>query len=192
MDISGTNLAGTGVAEQGFKESCNTDIPGLGARVSKPLQYLGLYGTHHAACRRHDIPAEMVAGDATEEQILIAATAYMDRADVLQRVLNDLYHMFRFETCQYIGHALSVILKAMDKHPTEKQIQISSSATLFYIVKTKDRSAFTVRTNRHIISSLLNAMTHHKEDETMMRNGCLTLCQFKIPHDVVSIKKYLL
>lgn len=28
-------------------------------------------------------------------------------------------------------------------------------------------------------------MSAHKNDETMMRNGCLTLCQFKIPADVV-------
>ena len=29
-------------------------------------------------------------------------------------------------------------------------------------------------------------MDLHNEDPTMMRNGCLTLCQFKIPQDVVS------
>ncbi|XP_044731573.1 protein zer-1 homolog [Chrysoperla carnea] len=183
LDISGTNLAGSGVAEEGFKHC--TDIPGLGTRVNRPLDFLGLYGTHHAACRRHDIPAEKVSGDATEEQILIAAAAYLDRADVLQRVLNDLYHMFRFETCQYIGHALSIILQSMDRHPRKKQIQVSSSATLFYIVKGKDRSSFGVRIKRHMISTLLNAMYYHKEDDTMMRNGCLTLCQFKIPQDVL-------
>lgn len=40
---------------------------------------------------------------------------------------------------------------------------------------------------RSIISTLLNGMNAHKNDDTMMRNGCLTLCQFKIPQDVVSI-----
>lgn len=50
---------------------------------------------------------------------------------------------------------------------------------------------------RSIISTLLNGMNAHKNDDTMMRNGCLTLCQFKIPQDVVSIntgswkRKYL-
>lgn len=28
-------------------------------------------------------------------------------------------------------------------------------------------------------------MNAHRVDETMMRNGCLTLCQFKIPQDVL-------
>lgn len=56
LDISGTNLAGNGVATKG---SChkNTDIPGLVSRIQRPLQFLGLYHTAHWACKRHDIPA---------------------------------------------------------------------------------------------------------------------------------------
>ncbi len=30
-------------------------------------------------------------------------------------------------------------------------------------------------------------MKLHIHDETMLRNGCLTLCQFRIPQDIVSI-----
>lgn len=57
LDISGTNLAGNGVAtkESNFKE--NTDIPGLAMRTQRPLQFLGLYHTAHWACKRYDIPA---------------------------------------------------------------------------------------------------------------------------------------
>lgn len=44
----------------------------------------------------------------------------------------------------------------------------------------------TVRAKKKIITTLLNGMAAHINDETMMRNGCLTLCQFKIPSDVVS------
>lgn len=187
LDISGTNLAGTGVAENGMSTNCagQTDIPGLSSRVKNPFEFLGLYQTQYNACRRHDIPAKMISGDADEEQILTAATAYIDRPDVLQKVLNDLYHLFRFETCQNIPYALAVVLEAMDRHLTEKHIQISGSATLFYIVKNTDKPALTSRTKRTIISTLLNGMNAHREDDTMMRNGCLTLCQFKIPHDVL-------
>jgi Zyg-11 family protein len=38
-----------------------TDIPGLSARVGRPLEFLGLYGTQHGACHRHDIPAKRVS-----------------------------------------------------------------------------------------------------------------------------------
>lgn len=69
LDISGTNLAGNGVAQKGVCEKkdgfsslesrpqMNSDIPGLAGRTERPLQYLGLYHTPHWACKRHDIPA---------------------------------------------------------------------------------------------------------------------------------------
>lgn len=61
LDISGTNLAGTGVAEAtDTTYSFPTDIPGLYSRVNNPFQFLGLYDTQHDACLRHDIPAKLV------------------------------------------------------------------------------------------------------------------------------------
>ena len=62
LDISGTNLAGTGVAQFSAKEHYkSSDIPGLVCRANNPLQFLGLYNTAHSACRRHDIPALRVS-----------------------------------------------------------------------------------------------------------------------------------
>ena len=70
LDISGTNLAGTGAAvvsivNEGTPDSMEMevrcDIPGLISRVNRPLEFLGLYGTHHGACKRHDIPAKIVS-----------------------------------------------------------------------------------------------------------------------------------
>ncbi|CAH2208030.1 jg1586, partial [Pararge aegeria aegeria] len=70
LDISGTNLAGTGSIVVGHiepgssdQEAANVrcDIPGLITRVNRPLEFLGLYGTHHGACKRHDIPAKVVS-----------------------------------------------------------------------------------------------------------------------------------
>lgn len=65
LDISGTNLAGTGVAEISPGNKNNrivpaSDIPGLSSRVQNPFQFLGLYATSHGASQRHDIPAKMV------------------------------------------------------------------------------------------------------------------------------------
>lgn len=61
LDISGTNLAGTGVAEPTNNPfAYATDIPGLSSRVHNPFQFLGLYETQHDACLRHDIPAKLV------------------------------------------------------------------------------------------------------------------------------------
>ncbi|XP_012224118.1 protein zer-1 homolog isoform X2 [Linepithema humile] len=194
LDIGGTNLAGRGVAERPIDmkiEDTNlcqlSDIPGLASRIHKPLQFLGLYGTAHGACRRHDIPAKVVAGDANEDQILIAAHVCMDnKQELLQKVLSDLYHVFRYENCHRMDQALCTVLEAMEKHPAQKHIQISGSATLFYIVKMKEKGELVARMKRRIISTLLAGMSAHRDEETMMRNGCLALCQFRIPQDVMS------
>ncbi|CAB3225746.1 unnamed protein product [Arctia plantaginis] len=210
LDISGTNLAGTGAAavpaavsvavpaavqvavpaaNKGASSQADTpvrcDIPGLVSRVGRPLEFLGLYGTHHGACKRHDIPAKIISGDANEEQILTAAAAYMERPAMLTRVLNDLYYLFRYENNSYVGRALCIVLEAMDQHVSEKHIQISGSATLFYIVKGKEKDRIGMKLKRRIITALLDGMEAHLGDDTMMRNGCLTLCQFKIPADVL-------
>lgn len=186
LDISGTNLAGTGVAQQ--EATCgghSSDIPGLASRVERPLKFLGLYDTTNSACRRHDIPALTIAGDANEDQILLSAIMYQDRNEMLTKVLNDLYHLLRFENCTQIDRALRAVLIAMDKHISVKHIQISGSATLFYIVKSKEKVKFGSILKNHIIRTLLNGMSAHLSDDTMMRNGCLTLCQFSIPSDVL-------
>lgn len=125
------------------------------------------------------------------------------------KVLNDLYHLLRFETCKSIHRALDVVLSAMDRHLRNKHMQISGrlveflnfiaakktidrifvlSATLFYIVKGRDKSKFGTPLKNHIIRTLLNGMSSHQSDDTMMRNGCLTLCQFSIPNDVVKLR----
>lgn len=63
LDISGTNLAGTGVAERTDDRFGHyiSDIPGLSSRVNNKFQFLGLYETQRGACFRHDIPARLVS-----------------------------------------------------------------------------------------------------------------------------------
>jgi hypothetical protein len=72
---------------------------------------------------------------------------------------------------------------------TQNLFSPPNSASLFYIVKSpeRERSLLNVRIKQKTISVLLKAMDMHCDDPTMMRNGCLTLCQFKIPQDVVRI-----
>lgn len=53
-------------------------------------------------------------------------------------------------------------------------------------MKGKERERIGIKLKRRIITALLDGMEAHLGDDTMMRNGCLTLCQFKIPTDVVS------
>ncbi|CAL8113664.1 unnamed protein product [Orchesella dallaii] len=200
LDISGTNLAGRGVAVRGEQEAQTSstrlcDIPGLNCRVDNPLEFLGLYGTAHDASHRHCIPAKRVSGDKDECQILVACEAYIHRHEVLEKVLNDLFHLFRSERGTHITQSLRLILRAMNLHPSEKHVQISGSASLFYIVKNEqhvqggnaEQEVINPPMKRMILSTIVNAMAIHKVDSTMARNGCLTICHFRIPQDVMFI-----
>lgn len=176
LDISGTNLAG--------KESSN--IPGLALRVHNPLHFLGLYDTLHDACSRQDIPAKLVAGNANEEQILISALSYIDRKEMIQKVLDELFNLLHSKRCQFVGQALKFVLEAMDRHLDEIDLQKTGSAILLDIVKSKDiELCDAVHVKRKIISTLINSMSCHHSDKTIMRNGCHTLDHFDIPQDVI-------
>lgn len=48
-----------------------------------------------------------------------------NKQEMLQKVLSDLYHVFRYENCQRMDQALYTVLEAMEKHPGQKHIQIS-------------------------------------------------------------------
>lgn len=48
----------------------------------------------------------------------------------LFQVLNDLYHLLRFETCKSIHRAFEVVLSAMDRHLRVKHMQISGRFVL--------------------------------------------------------------
>ncbi|XP_023341040.1 protein zer-1 homolog [Eurytemora carolleeae] len=183
LDISGTNLSSLTTHPVPGK-LC--DIAGLVSRVDKPLNFLGLYKTLDDASSRLHIPARSITGDHSEEQILLAGQLYLDRASVLENILNDLFQMFRSETCQNLKLALEVLLMAMERHNKEKHIQISGSASLYYVVKSESiKPDLNVKVKRKILSILLNGMLTHKTDPTMMRNGCLTLCHFTMPQDVL-------
>ncbi|KAK1128638.1 hypothetical protein K0M31_003096 [Melipona bicolor] len=198
LDISGTNLAGIEIVDRGiqtvehsfYSDIYNNnlcDIPGLISRVDRPLQFLGLYGANDAPCRRRNIPAKLIAGNANEDQILVAAHVYMNnKEDLMLKVISDLYHMYRYENCHRMDQALCAVLEAMEKYPTQKDIQISGSAALFYIVKMKEKGELEARLKKRIVRTLLVGMSIHKNEEIMMRNGCLTLFQFRLPQDVMS------
>ncbi|XP_065219359.1 protein zer-1 homolog [Planococcus citri] len=190
LDISGTNLAGEGCVERDLFDKTRTyhsDIPGLAGRYENHLEFVGLYGTKHGACKRHHIPAVKISGDADESQITTAATVYMNRPLMLQRVLNDLFHFLRAEACVNMSKVLHIILEALNTHAPEKHIQISGSAALFYIARNKHTNLLTQNVKNMVISTLINGMNLHINDETMIRNGCLTLCQFRIPQDILFV-----
>ncbi len=104
----------------------------------------------------------------------------------MENILNDLFQLFRYGNFENIHEALDILLLAMQRHIHQKHIQISGSASLYYVAKSEAlKRDLNLRVKRKILSTLLNGMLTHRDDPTMMRNGCLTLCQFQIPQDVL-------
>ncbi|CAH1786643.1 unnamed protein product [Owenia fusiformis] len=191
LDISGTNLAGmepndyltkTLKFEEERQQYPHCPIYGLEGRS---FEFLGLLYCTTEPCNRENIPAKKVTGDKTEEQVLVSIQANIEKTELLIRSLNHLFRIFRYSICKSPAVALKGILTAMKKHVFDRSVQISGSASLFYIVKGKERSMLNVATRRDIITTILAGMESHMDEATMMRNGCLTLCHFKIPQDVI-------
>lgn len=105
----------------------------------------------------------------------------------MESILNNLFNIFRYENCTDYKTALDIVLLAMDRHPGEKVIQISGSACLYYVLNGGIGPKLNAKVRRKILATLLNAMFAHRDHQVMLRNGCLILCQFQIPQDVVSI-----
>lgn len=49
----------------------------------------------------------------------------MDKPKLLQNILNDLYHLLRYDQCTQIDQALDIVLEALTRYIKEKLIQIS-------------------------------------------------------------------
>lgn len=172
----------TRVAE---KKCC---IAGLDGRI---FEFLGLLHCRGDPCNEENLPAKQVSGHATEEQVLISIQRYYDRDNALTSSLNSLFKIFRYSEVKNHCAALEAILLGMRENQCDKQVQISGSASLFYIVKGPHKENITYLQKRRLITCLLDAMERQHDDMTMLRNGCLTICNLAIPQDVLFCYKRL-
>ncbi|PAV87579.1 hypothetical protein WR25_04800 [Diploscapter pachys] len=190
LDISSTNLAAQPTAndwpsvdnKEGSKH-VRSDIVGLRA-LQKPLVYLGLFNCDNAS-HFAEIPAKHISGDANEDQVITALYMYKERSGLLQSVLNESYQLYRFGNSNpLVRHteALHLVLDAMVRHLEDSTLQIAGSASLFYIIR---RVEMNRDTKKRVVAALLSGMETHMEEQVMVRNCCLSLCQFEIPQDIL-------
>lgn len=144
-----------------------------------------MYKTEHEASLRADIPAREVSGEIMEEHLLSAARRYLHRPEVLESVLVGLSHIIRMDDSKNSRTTLDITLLSMERYTDSKKIQMYCTTTLYYLVRCHlTQVAMNIRVKQKIISTLLNVMYAHRHDTTIVRNGCLTICQFQLPHDV--------
>ncbi|XP_078687533.1 protein zer-1 homolog isoform X1 [Branchiostoma floridae x Branchiostoma belcheri] len=197
LDISGTSLGDMDSdsgsedmsdTEAGDEESqrqdggvVRTTIPGLQGLRQK-LDFLGLVQTGAAGAEH--IPAHRVAGHMTEQQVLTAVQVYVDRSQMLAKCLTALFELLQAvdlqEPLQFVHHVGMV----MKRHPKDPNIQVAGSAALYHLTKGWRNSCDHIKLRRATIQALTSGMEHHPTELTMQRNGCLTLCNFRIPQDL--------
>ncbi|EYC14757.1 hypothetical protein Y032_0039g137 [Ancylostoma ceylanicum] len=189
LDISSTNLAAQPspkdwpVKPDMHQGNVRSDIVGL-RFLSKPLDFIGLFNCENAS-HFGEIPAKHISGDANEDQVIMALQMYKDRAGLLQSVLNESYQLYRFGNSNpLVRHteALHLVLNAMQNHLEDSTLQIAGSASLFYIIR---KVAMNRDTKKRVVSALLSGMETHMEEQVMVRNCCLSLCQFEIPQEIL-------
>ncbi|XP_074655038.1 LOW QUALITY PROTEIN: protein zer-1 homolog [Tubulanus polymorphus] len=191
LDLSGTDLPGIRPYEptshrlddstlrQESESKCPID--GLEGRY---FDFLGLFQCVDSPCQRENIPAKQITGDANEEQLILSVKMYVDREGPLLKALDRLFLILRHVNSEHSSAALQALLLAMKRHPLEKHIQISTSASIFYLVRL-DRKWMTLQEKRQTIKLILDAMENHPSEDTTIRNCGLTLCQFSIPQDLL-------
>uniref|UniRef100_A0A914WS21 Uncharacterized protein n=1 Tax=Plectus sambesii TaxID=2011161 RepID=A0A914WS21_9BILA len=184
LDISSTNLASQpSHYDRPFKGLGNlrSDIFGLRC-LEHRLKFLGLFNCDNAS-HFAEIPADQITGDANEAQIILSLQVYQKRPGLLQIVLNESYQLYRFGSNQKCHReALHLVLSAMRTHLSDSTLQIAGSASLFYIIRQVTMNRVT---KRNVVTALLNGMDAHMEEQVMVRNCCLSLCQFEIPQEIL-------
>ena len=64
-----------------------------------------------------------VSGDANENQLLVAASAYMDRPPMLKNVLHEIFFILRNEMFNDWKECLNTVIQIMDRHLKDDSIQ---------------------------------------------------------------------
>lgn len=101
----------------------------------------------------------------------------------MQSVLNESYQLYRFgDNLKHHVDALHLVLDALRLHIENSTLQIAGSASMFYIIRNVKMNR---ETKREVIRALLDGMETHMEEQVMVRNCALSLCQFEIPQDIV-------
>ncbi|KRZ16873.1 Zyg eleven-related protein 1 [Trichinella zimbabwensis] len=189
LDISGTNLASNPTQQDLPRceidedeqaephEHIETDIFGL-RHLKRKLKFLGLFYTHASHYRL--IPAETIAGELTESQVFVTIEHNIGRPMQLLGALNEAYQLYRYGDPNKAKEGLEYMVWVMRRHMTNSSIQIAASACIFYILRLVK---LPVAERQAVIDILLTGMEQHSEI-TMIRNCCLSLCQFEIPQDM--------
>lgn len=145
------------------------------------LSFLGLCQTdlsYHS-----NLPADIITGEANEEQILTSLAVYSDRPKYMSFSLRQLFSLACHHNCNQIRRCANLIVNAMNNFKHNNSIHVAAMATLYHISRVSSVNE-DVNLRQKLIIAILDSMENLKGVLQLQKNACLTLCNFKIPTDV--------
>uniref|UniRef100_T2MAI8 Protein zer-1 homolog n=1 Tax=Hydra vulgaris TaxID=6087 RepID=T2MAI8_HYDVU len=146
------------------------------------LSFLGLYET--GLSFHSNVPADKVAGEANEEQILFVIETYYDRIKFISSAFRKLFSLVRDHLCSQLKRCMENIVKAMERFKNDYDIHIASTALLYHMTKEDDYANQDPLLRRVIVSAILTSMETFQHSFQLQKNSCLALTNYTFPAEV--------
>ena len=200
LDISGTNLVSEYSSVGGRPDGTLCDIPGLCSRIDSPLHFLGIYKTmNDEAGRRQHIPALVISGSYSEEQLIVAGKQYLDRPAMLENVLNDLINMVSHYNIDNIMAVTDITVAAVERFPRNSKILNMAVIMMFYLIpmvqtdldnsSADQRPRYNVLVRRRLVGLILGIMERNKINDKLIKNCFMVIWKMAVPHDLMLLKE---
>lgn len=136
------------------------------------LDFLGCFSADNSIGSRQNIPARRVASESSEKDLFCALEVYAqpaDRALFLLDALNHLFELYRDEFVEDRLYGGYLIMNIMEKHLSNARIQISGSASLFYVLKylKEENVQYPTFYLKRLITTVLNGMEEHIDENAV-------------------------
>ncbi|KAL5018525.1 hypothetical protein ScPMuIL_004247 [Solemya velum] len=185
LDLSGTNLtipAKMQADREAEKvasgtEEVNCPIPALGGRQ---FEFLGLWNCPQHVCRRQNIPASQITGDADEDQVLLALQMYLTNEHLLLQVLNVCGKKMKQENLVNFPALLQYVLMAMETHMRHPDIAKITSL-LVYLICEGNEDKVTQQQRRKIFETLLPLIQVNRENVEVVRHCMYVFLCLNLP-----------
>jgi hypothetical protein len=172
----------------------SSKIIGLLFLNCKKLNFLGCLNCDQNVSGRENLPALHIAGEAKEQYLFTCLEVYMDKPLFILDSLNYLFESYKEETIKDKLYGGYLVMNCMQKYLNNPRIQISGSASLFYVLKyTKDENKpMAYFYLKRLIETIMNAIEEHIDESPMRRNCVLIMCRMNLPDDVLFVSDRLI
>jgi len=200
LDISGTNLGGSVIFKEAeeidyikkrlyedliddpsqFQDVKLDQIETIKSGVSglmflnnekKMLDFFGCFSCDNSVSSRANLPALSIAGEENEQNLYTSLETYMmDKPLFLLDGLNHLFELYRDELVEDKLMGGHLIMNTMEKHLDNSRIQISGSASLFYVLKywKEEHVQLPHFYLKRLIKTIINGMEEHIEESAVI------------------------